>query len=694
MKKKDNIKKPIDTKTPPPPVAEKVIMQEPVVTPQPQSTRFNEDMLKNIFYFSLSVMMAIVWICGFNVGFNSDEIEMNGYGKANYAYYASHGKDTSVMNKQYSMLKYYGNAYEAIAIGVNKMTGMEKGVNEFNSRHAINQVFGILAILFAGLTARKMAKNWLVAIFTIWFVFLTPSFMGHILFNTRDIPFSAGYIAAIYFMLMLLEELPRPTWKSAIGLMISFAFTTNVRIGGLLLLFYLFIFTLLYLLTNHERLTASLKNALDIVIKYVTIIAGGIVLIILTWPFILMHPMALFSALGVASKFPMKVNINFEGVPIDSLHVPPHYLPKYMAITIPILVIVCILGGAILYFFKYKKYSWKMGILLLFTILFPLIYAIVTHAAIYTSWRHFLFVFPGMCIFAGIFLYEMFNYSPKPAFKIAVAVICLAAMAKPILFCIRNNPYEYCYFNEFAGDFKTAFYSYDNDYWEISVKNSLDWLVKNEHLDQAKDTVEIASNASIFATYYLARNYPKAKLKVTSSGVTGRNSLFWTYAVFNSLFLKPDYLENYFPPASTIHSENIDGLPVTAIIKDTVRLDWKALEALKMAKHKLSDSLYDAYIKTTKDNNAALYGYISVAKASLNQNDEAIADAQKCMQYHFSTVLDYNCYCGLGIAYANKRQWDLSISNLQTGIRILPNEHYAKDILAQVLNIRKQETGK
>lgn len=665
----------------------------PVQAPAASQQRIlSEHSLKNIFIISLLAMLVITLVCGWNVGFNSDEIELNNYGKANLKYYMTAGKDTTLNTPYYKLLKYYGNGYEMIAATTNKILHTDTTANEFNVRHSISQLFAIAGLLFTGLTARKLTRSWTSAIFSIWLLFLTPSFAGHFLFNTRDIPFYAGYIAAIYFTICFLEELPKPSWKTTIYLMLAFSFTTNIRIGGVLLLFYLGLFGLVYLASNKNLMDATLKNAKDVALKLAVIIPGGLLLVVLTWPTLLKKPTALFDALGIASKFPLKVNINFEGSAIDSLHLPLHYIPKYMLVTIPVLVIVCILAGVVMFLFNLKQYSWKIGALIIFSIFFPVIYAIWSNTPLYSSWRHFLFVFPGLCILGALALEKIFSYSDKLAVKIALGIICIGAMINPIAFCARNNPYEYCYFNELAGNFKTAYLSYDNDYWEISVKPAIDWMMKTQDIEAKKDTVYVATNASIFADYYIHRKYPKAKVKVVASGYTMRNSNFWSYAVFNSLFLKPDYLENYFPPPH-IHSIDIDGIPVTTVLKDTVRLDWKAAVALRNAQHHVADSLYQAYIKMSKDDNVGLYAYMSVAKGSLNQNEEAIRLANKALEYHLSPLIDYNAYCGLGIAYANKRQWQVSIDNLKKAMQVMPKENAAQDILRQVQMVRKATGG-
>ncbi len=663
------------------------------------NTFFSDGNLKKIFFFSILGILAIVWLTGYNVGFHGDEMDMNNYGKANFAFYSSGGKDRSCERGTINtvdttgcyLLRYYGCAFEYIAVGTNKILGTDKGAHEFDVRHVYSEIFGIICLLLAGLIAQKLA-DWRAALFTIWLIFLSPSFFGHVYINTKDIPFCAGYLASLYFIIKLLEELPDPTWRTSTWLMLSLAFTLNTRIGGLILLMYLFLFMGIYAVVNKELLKQCFANAKNIIIKLAYICVASVVLMVLTWPFILLNPMTRIpEALGVVSKFPLKVNINFEGASINSLTIPNHYLPKFMLLTTPIIVMVLLAIAMVLVFLKRRNYNMKLVMLLLVTILFPPLYAVAQNVALYSGWRHFLFIYPGICIIAALGLNELMKELNKPVLQLVVGVACLAGFIKPLIFTFQNHPYEYCYFNEFAGGFKTAYYNYDTDYWMISMKKSMDWLIKNEPIAQSKDSITIASNQNRFIQYYLSRHCPGAKVRVIPSGVTGRNALAWTYGVYSNFFVKPDYLENYFPPAQTVYSESIDGLTICAVVKDTARLDYKALEALKIAHHNVSDSLYMAYIKTTKDDNPALFAYISVAKASTNQNDAAIAAANKALQYHFSNVLDYNAQCGLGIAYANKRQFDLSINALRIAEKLMPQEHYSKDILQQVFKVMQEE---
>ncbi len=666
------------------------IIPQAIETSTPSHPLLSDKNLKNFFFFSLLFMLVVVWVSGWNIGYHQDEMDMNNYGKANLAYYMSGGKDTSFMGSKKdgfevdSLLRYYGSGFEYIAVGANKITGLDNSKQEFNVRHIFAQIFGIVALLFAGLISRKIA-GWKGALFTIWLLFLSPSFFGHVYFNSKDIPFCAGYIATLYYIFNFLEELPNPSWKTTVSLMLAFAFTTSIRIGGLLLFFYMGLFAVIYILFNRKLLPEILKNVKELALKIATVVGGGMALVIVTWPFLLRNPIKnLPATLTVIKRFPMKVTLNFEGVYMDSLRVPSHYIPKYLLITAPLVVLALIFAGVSFYLLKFAKRRNLLGFFILFAVCFPVIYAIISNAALYSGWRHFIFIYPGLCIIATIGITEILGYVKKPALQGAFILICLIGLARPVLWGIRNHPYEYTYFNEIAGGLKTAFSGYETDYWEITVKNSVDWLMKSEDFTHIKDSVTLASNVYLFTKNYIHKQYPGSKIRFISSGVTGRNSLTWTYAIYNSLFLKPEYLDNYFPPQPCIHTENIDDVPMTAVLKDTLRLDLKGLAALKLSNHKLADSCYTEYLRLTKDNNPANYAYISVAKGSLGQNDEAIDAANKCIQYNISNVLDYNAYCGLGIGYGNKGEFEKSINALKKAESLMPNEHYSKDILRQV----------
>ena len=656
-------------------------------------------LLKRVFFFSLIAMLFIVWLSGFNICFDPDEIDMNRYGHANYSFYFSGGRDTGFLGSGKEgtldpMLRYYGSAFEYLAVGFNKLSGIDGGVNEFNVRHIFNQAFGILTLLFAGLIARRFS-GWAAAVFTIWLAFLSPSFAGHFYFNTKDIPFCFGYVSTIYFIIRFLDELPEPTWKTSIWLMLALYFALNIRIGGLILLCYFGLFMFVYLLVNKELLDQSLRNARPILTKCLAVVFCPLVFLVITWPFLLIDPFRNFiTAINVVRKFPQKVNSIFDGVMVSSLKLPVFYLPKLVLITTPLLVVALLPAGLYFIFHRHRAFDLKKASLILCSILFPVLYAIITHTPLYCGWRHFLFVYPGICIIAAVGLSEILSVVTRRVYKPVIVLLCLAGVASPLAWSVKNHPYEYTYFNELAGGFKKAYYKYDTDYWMISGKKGVDWLMEHEPISSSGDTVVIGTNMVKFVTYYINKHYPSAKVKVCASGVTGRNSAMWHYAIFNTIFVKPEYLRHYYPLGGTIYAVTIDGLTVTSVLKDTERLDNLACVALRAANYQAADSLFQAHIAHTRDNNPALFGLISVAKAYLGQNEAAITDANKCLLYHISPAIDYNAYCGLGIAYANKGQFALSAENITRAGKLFPGDELAKEAEAYAVRLKNRDRNR
>ncbi len=664
-------------------------------TPMPKAMQGESPMLKNLFFGSLILMLFIFLFSGFNVGFHKDEMDMNSYCKANVQYYLTGGKDTTYLglntkDEHYVdiLLRYYGSAFEYIPVIFNKVTGIGKGPNEYNSRHIFIQLFAVLALLFAGLIARK-AGGWRASLFTIWLLYLTPIFFGLSLFNSKDIPFCAGYLASLYFIIRFLEEMPSPTWRTTLTLMGAFAFTTGTRIGGVLLLFYLGLFLVVYTVMQTGMRQQVFANIKQIFIKLAVVAGGGITLVVITWPFVLSNPVEnLGVVLTVVKKFPLRIPLNFEGYLTDSLSLPAHYLLKMMGITLPVFALLAVIVGVVCVF-AMKLVDRKLGFLILFSSLFPLLYAIATQVAVYSSWRHFLFVYPGLCVFAGVTLDYLFVRLKNPAYQAALVAACLLAMAKPVSWVIKNHPYGYCYFNEFAGGYKGAFNGYETDYWKITMKDGLEWLMKHERIMDSKDTVTICSDMDIFIRYYVSRHYPGAKVKVEQNDLTTRNGNPWKYCVFSKQFLSPEYLEKYYPPKQTIYAQTIDGMPETVILKDTIRYDISAKNAYIAGNYRLADSFLTEHFKLSPDN-IGMYGVYALIKAEQGKYEDAIKYAKIALEYNLSTFTNYNALCALGEAYATQGQIDFAIEKLNEAMALV-GRGPANDILAKVMQIKNSQ---
>src|SRR4029077_17046232 len=71
------------------------------------------------------------------------------------------------------------------------------------------------------------------------FLALTPNYYGQMFNNPKDVPFAAAMVWALYYLVRLAPELPRPRWSLVAKLGLAIGMALGIRGGGLLLLGYL-----------------------------------------------------------------------------------------------------------------------------------------------------------------------------------------------------------------------------------------------------------------------------------------------------------------------------------------------------------------------------------------------------------------------------------------------------------------------
>lgn len=632
---------------------------------------------QKIFYGSLCLMLAILWISGYDSGVGSDEMDMNIYGKANIAYYSSGFKDTTFLHPDHKdgvvlppTLPYYGSGFEYFATG---LTSLLHDDYEYNTRHALNQLIAILGLLFTGLIAAKI-KDYKTAILSIWFVFLTPLFSGLAIFDTKDIPFLSAYIASVYFAILFFKQLPKPSLKILLGLAFSLWFLLSIRIGGILMIGFIGIYAFLEFWQNKEA-KQSLKVWLPRLMGTVVI---AFVFMVLLWPFVLQNPSEnIVKTLNVVKDFPQKILVSFDGTYIDSLTLPKNYLPKMMSVSIPIAISVSLIIGLVSVVVFWKKITFKNEmLLLLLSGLAPALYAVYSGMTLYNSWRHLLFIYPSLVLFCTIGFSFSLQSLDKPILQIGVLAVFLLGMAKPIIWWTQNSPYQYTYYNELTGGYERAYFDFDTDYWQITTKEAIDWLMKNENIESLKDTQVIATNAFTFSNYYFKKRYPKAKVKCEMLGEKSSFGAQGTYRIFNNLFLEPQYLENCFPSPFSIHTVDIGGMPITYVAKDTANYTYKAYLAFQDVKFNQADSFFNLYLAQIKYDGGAknltpLMGIIAYTKFATNQYEEAFKLAHKSLLPYPS---DYITNLTLGAVYIASRDYKKAIYHLQAAQEIKPNE--------------------
>ncbi len=365
-----------------------------------------------IFLFIGLVSLFLIPTLSMDAGNSGDEDGFQiPHGQNIIRYYESKGQDTTY--KDFKNLKYYGSSPDVIAAFVNDTFQIE----DINiSRHIINSLFGWLAILMVGLIAYSLA-GWRAAVFSMLFLLLSPRFLGHAFNNTKDAPFAAAVIAAIYFMILFFKQFPKVKWYVVLLFILSIALAISIRVGGLILFGYFGLFGFCYLIKtyieNSRRLKLEKRKNIGFTDKLpmnyiwrMLIFGIGICVVgffagLLIWPYAMEAPFAhTMESFKEMSAFATAIRQVFEGTMQWSDFLPWYYTPKYILITIPVAVIL----GFLLYpfFGGCKKQNLFFTCLIYFTCIFPVFWIVYTNANVYGGWRHAMFAYPPMVVAAGL----------------------------------------------------------------------------------------------------------------------------------------------------------------------------------------------------------------------------------------------------------------------------------------------------
>jgi hypothetical protein len=186
-----------------------------------------------------------------------------------------------------------------------------------------------------------------------------------------------------------------------------------------------------------------------------------------TWPFFWVYSLpGLVRSLLFFSDHPLEGKILFEGQLFGEHELPPHYLPKLIAIqfTEPfvVLAIIGILAGIILVIRKQGDKSKLILVSLWFVL--PVLYVIITRPTLYNNFRQFLFITPPLFVFVGLGFDRITRGVKRSA---VTAFLALAMLIPGVMGIVEMHPLQYSYYNQYVGGFDEAYKNYETDYWDV-----------------------------------------------------------------------------------------------------------------------------------------------------------------------------------------------------------------------------------
>ncbi len=655
----------------------------------PEQNKKNQPLFRFLFAAVTVGLFFLMTTASFHYGITGDDLDQKVYGEKVLNYYTSFGKDTSCLhvkvgNKENLYL--YGGLFNMISEAANRYIG---GLDEYDMRHLINSMAGWLAILFAGLLARRLG-NWFAGFLALILLASWPQFFGQSMNNPKDIPFALTYIMTIYFLVKLVMELPRPSSRTWIMTAVSIALAINIRVGGLLLIGMLFAFVIgTYILSKEKRqLIASTKSTGYLFTRIILVAIAGYFGGLLFWPYGLIAPFSNpLSALKEQTNFAMGIGLLFEGKAISSREIPWYYIPKWLAITTPLVVMIGAIAQIVLLYFTRKKFSATVTLLIIFAIIFPWAYAAYEHSPLYDGLRQFLFVIPLIAVLASLtWSYLMTELKPKTVTYL-VALVFVAGLALPLRFAFANHPNEYVYFNETIGGIKGANGKFNTDYYMNSVRKTAEWFKQTDMFKNAnkQHKIALATNALDPVNWYFRNDTDKVKIVYTKWDAGGspktRSARDWDYGIYFSRDVAPGMLiAGTFPSDKAIYKNDADGVTLSAVIERKNKSDLYGFQAMQKDSMQLAEHYFEDALKYNPQNEEVAAWMVQV-KLGLKKAKEALPYAQQLLQLNPDNDLSYMM---IGVCYAYTGDLSNSEAAFLKAAELSPMNYQAYDYLAQL----------
>jgi hypothetical protein len=432
--------------------------------------------------FGLMILAFVLVLLTFRgYGVTWDEDAHNWYGNFVLDYYLSFFIDHNALH--WRDLYNYGAIFDTLAAALNRVSP----IGIYETRHLLNALVGILGLVGCCKLGHAMGGA-RVGFLAALFLLLTPNYYGQMFNNPKDIPFAVGVVWATYYMVRIVPVLPRPPLRLLIKFGVAVGMTMGVRVGGLMLLCY---FGLLLAVDGVWRTIAARRAsaliesawiAVSRVLFPVVVFAYPVMLVF--WPWGQIDPIENpLRALAFFSHQTFPFATLFAGRFVPASDLPWTYLPTYIALALPELVLVLLLcapvlaGTTILREWPHlRRESMLPCFVVAFSIAFPVAFAIAIKAVLFDGMRHFIFVLPLIAVAAALVADQACTRLARLPYWWPIYVMLSIYAIGHVSIMVMLHPNQYVYYNAFVGGVGGAQRKFKLDYWANSYAEAVQGL--------------------------------------------------------------------------------------------------------------------------------------------------------------------------------------------------------------------------
>ena len=306
--------------------------------------------------------------------------------------------------------RYYGVAFETLPLLVERALRLNDSRHIYLTRHLLGHLLFIAGGFACGILAYRMLGNKWVALFATLMFMLHPRLYAHSFFNSKDIPFAAMLVIALYLT-------HRAFRKNTLGAFllcgIGVGLAINLRPFGMMLLPFILAMRAL------DLWRASKEERKRILASAGIFAAAALATLYILHPHYWENPLRFIEGVYVVSQHPTIVENLFMGEIYKSDAAPWNFVPVWFAITAPpIALLIGAIGCAAVCWQIITRplaalgdRETRFGVLLLGCFVMPAVAVIALQANIYNGWRHMYFLWGPFCLLAAFGLHRITNIS-------------------------------------------------------------------------------------------------------------------------------------------------------------------------------------------------------------------------------------------------------------------------------------------
>jgi hypothetical protein len=435
---------------------------------------FSNNKKFQIYFFGLLLFLGIFIFRHYGMSWD-EGFQREGNGMLVHNYVFHNERDPYLSSAEI----YHGPAIEWLLYSLERVFNFRDSREIYLFRHLTCYLFFIFSGWIFFKLVNEMYDDWKLAAFASLLYVFSPRMFADAFYNSKDVGALASYSMCMYSAILFFKK---PTLKSATFHGFLSGFLIAIRITGVIMpVVTIFIFLLRYL---QDRSRDKLVDILKGIAIYLTV---TILFTIAFWPILWHSPIEHFKQAWIEmSKFNWLSHVTYLSEFVNTWELPWHYLPVWIGLTTPIIVLVLLFLSIIIVIvnlFRIKridvdKFSFTIFAFILF--LAPISAVVILNSIIYDGWRHLYFINGAMIVAAiyPIYVFKKYLSDRWNRFIIPSLVICFI----PVLWMmIKIHPFQNLYFNKVY--YKTigeANFQMEMDYWGLTYSKGLKYVLDTD----------------------------------------------------------------------------------------------------------------------------------------------------------------------------------------------------------------------